>query len=93
MNVSLYFYFGTGLSGTPLGMPKDNRVLHMSSKVDTVKSFTVVDEAAIHVLVVFNMFLTDQPHVHDLCGVYCQAKCNNENCRDRMLEITHTQVV
>ena len=40
-------------------------------KVDTVKSFTVVDEAAIHVLVVFNLFLTDQPHVHDL--VMCSA--------------------
>ena len=42
-----------------------------SFKVDTVNIFTVVDGAAIHVLVVFNIFLTDQTHVNDLvtCSV------------------------
>ena len=46
-------------------------------QVDTVKSFAVVDEAAIHVLAVFNLFLTDQPHVHDLvtCSVVFPEAC------------------
>ena len=43
--------------------------------MDTVKSFTVVDEAAIHVLVVFNLFLTAD--VHDLvtCSVVFPEAC------------------
>ena len=33
--------------------------------------YTTVDEESIYVLVVFKLFLTDQPHVHDLvtCSV------------------------
>ena len=59
--------FGIGLSSTPLDILECQKITVSSTfKVDTVKSFTVVDEAAIHVLVVFTLFLTDYPRVHDL---------------------------
>ena len=67
--------FGIGLSSTPLDILECQKIIEF--KVDAVKSFTVVDEAAIHVLAVFNLFLTDQPHVQDLvtCSVVFPEAC------------------
>ena len=74
--------FGIGLSSTPLDILECQKVTESESpphqfKVDTVKSFTVVDEAALYVLVVSHLFLTDQPHVHDLitCSVVFPEAC------------------
>ena len=52
--------FGIGLSSTPLDILECQKSPPHEFKVDAVKSFTVVDEAAIHVLAVFNLFLTDK---------------------------------
>ena len=65
----LLSHVGIGLSSTPRyvldcqKIAKSSACVHVN--IDTVKSVTVVDEAAVHVILVFNMFLTDQPHVHD----------------------------
>ena len=62
-------HFGIGPSSTPRYVLHCQNIAESSAcvqvNIDTVKSFTVVDEAAVHVILVFNMFITDQPHVHD----------------------------
>ena len=78
LSLNLQSDFGIGFSCTPLDI-LECQTYHSPPhefKFDAVKSFTVVDEAAIHVLV-FNLFLTDQPHVHDLvtCSVVFPEAC------------------